>query len=490
MRGEHKLLKLIKNEYMKVFLKKSTYVVLGICLILSIGISLLIQYAYDGVNEYYFGETTIEEDMNSYNPTYVWDKVYMEECEILIDLGYEYYSKVPRWILNAVDDAVFNHYAYLVISEWPNIEEAQIEMGMFLEGIDIEYEKKVYEEKCANIKAGNYTEYSKNCLEYMDYQKKNEISYDEQEYIYHTYMVDKNINPETDDNLIVALEKYAYAKCEYDNLIMQREMGVNVSDYDLEQYKKIYTIYQYVVDNEIEHYMTEPLQGEGIVSSGFVANNNKFITAITSNTIVCGMAGIFVMIIAAGIVANEFSNGTIKFLLINPVKRAKIFWSKYITCISLLVCTLVVFYIFYILFCMITCGTEGMGGVYLSYADGVAHEQSIILYSLKQYALAGVSLLTSITLAFTISSLMRSNAIAVAISLVIEFLGATITLFLYEFGHDWARYLVFSNTDLANISNGYSLFPGQTIGFALTVIAIYMVIYLLTAYDAFKKKEV
>ena len=79
---------------------------------------------------------------------------------------------------------------------------------------------------------------------------------------------------------------------------------------------------------------------------------------------------------------------------------------------------------------------------------------------------------------------------AIAISVAIEFLGATITLFLWEFGHDWARYLVFANTDLAGISKGQSMFPGQDVGFSFTVLAIYFVIFLLTAYDGFKKKEI
>ena len=43
-----------------------------------------------------------------------------------------------------------------------------------------------------------------------------------------------------------------------------------------------------------------------------------------------GFISIFTIIVAAGIVANEFSTGTIKLLLIRPVSRFKILCSKYV----------------------------------------------------------------------------------------------------------------------------------------------------------------
>jgi ABC-2 type transport system permease protein len=42
---------------------------------------------------------------------------------------------------------------------------------------------------------------------------------------------------------------------------------------------------------------------------------------------------LFCLLIAGGIVSNEFSNGTIKLLLIRPVKRSTILFSKYLTVI-------------------------------------------------------------------------------------------------------------------------------------------------------------
>ena len=57
----------------------------------------------------------------------------------------------------------------------------------------------------------------------------------------------------------------------------------------------------------------------------------KFVSD-TSNLI--QFAGLFAIIIAAGIVASEFNWGTIKLLLIRPIDRGKILASKYLAVIA------------------------------------------------------------------------------------------------------------------------------------------------------------
>ena len=54
---------------------------------------------------------------------------------------------------------------------------------------------------------------------------------------------------------------------------------------------------------------------------------------IDESSLMITFVGLFVIIIASGIVANEYSRGTIKMLLVKPYKRWKILLSKYITVI-------------------------------------------------------------------------------------------------------------------------------------------------------------
>ena len=481
------MLRLIRNEYAKIFLKKSTYIIIGVCLLITVGMSALVQFATNTLEEFFYEDMSLEEELSYYpeNSEYIYDRINHKVYSTYIDMGYEYYMDIPAWVYEAVDTAMYEHYAYVLISQDKNVEQAEIEMGMYLADVDLEYEKALGESMFNAITAKDYKEFFELCM--ADYEKKpDELGpYEKGRYEYYKYMVEKDVNPEEDEQMVEVINVYVSAKAQYDSYLESKEQGHNVSEYDMQTAKKTYEIYKHILDNDLDAYMIEPLDEMGTKTS-----TNKFITAIVNSGMVGSMAGIFVMIVAAGIIANEFASGTIKFLLINPVKRAKIFWSKYITCVTLLVATLVSFFAIYFMVCIVMCGIKGVGGVYLSYVDDAVRVQPIMMYAVEQYALAGVSILVSVTIAFMISSLMRSNAVAIAVSVAIEFAGATVILFLSAMGHDWGRYLIFANTDLVSISSGASLFPGHTLTFALVTIAVYMVIFLLTAYDAFTKKEV
>lgn len=478
------MLKLIKNEYAKIFYKKTTYIVLILCLLLGLGISALIQLDNSYIFDYDY-ESSIEEEKSWYvNSDYIYDKLNLYSLNLYEDMGYEYRSEIPDWVEMAVDNYTYSHYAYILISQSKDISESESNMDMYLSDTDIEYEKEISQKMEKAIRRLDYKAYFNLCIEYYDHQTAEKLICDKNNYELAKSITKYDINPEKDEALLSALYNYVDAKITYDGLTEGKNQGSHIPEEQFQKAAETYLTYKYILDNHIENYMMINENYGGTYSQ------NKFIMALSSDTAMAGLAGIFIIIIAAGIFANEYSNGTIKFLLINPVKRAKIFWSKYLSCITLFAGALIIFYIIYFLFAMIICGTDGIDGVFLSYVDGGVKEQSIILYSLKQYGLTAVSLITSITLAFTISAFIRSTALAIAISLVIEFAGSTISLFLYQLGHDWGRYLIFSNTDLASFSNGMGMFPGQTLTFALVTIAVYMVVFMLTAYDGFTRKEI
>lgn len=475
------MLKLIKNEYAKIFYKKTTYITLILCLFLGLGMSALIQFDY---YDDYFYDNSIEEEKSWYiNSDYIYDKLTLSALNLYEDMGYKYRSEIPDWVGNAVDDYIYNHYAYILISQSKDVSESENAAGMYLDDTDLEYEKEISEKMHKAISELDYTAYYTLCKEYYEHQTAGKLICDKNNYEFAKCILDYNINPAEDKLLISALQNYVNAKSDYEYILEAKNSGMHVSEEQLQKASEAYLTYKYIVENRIENYML-------IDEYGNEYSQNKFMTSLAQNTVMAGLAGIFIIIIAAGIFANEYSNGTIKFLLINPIKRAKIFWSKYFSCLTLFAGALIIFYIVYFLFSIIICGTNGMDGVFISYADGSVREQSIILYSLKQYGLTAISLITSITLAFTISAFIRSTALAIAISLVIEFAGSSISMLLYSLGHDWGRYLIFSNTDLASFSNGIGLFPGQTLTFALVTIVVYMVVFLLTAYDGFTKKEI
>ena len=94
------------------------------------------------------------------------------------------------------------------------------------------------------------------------------------------------------------------------------------------------------------------------------------------------------------------------------------------------------------------------------------------------------------TMAFMISSMMRSSALAIGIGVAALLGGSMVVALLAQLGCDWGRYLIFANMYLSQAATGSTVFPNQTLGFSVAVLAVHMVIFLLTAYDGFTRREV
>jgi ABC-2 type transport system permease protein len=93
-------------------------------------------------------------------------------------------------------------------------------------------------------------------------------------------------------------------------------------------------------------------------------------------------------------------------------------------------------------------------------------------------------------MAFAISSFAKSTSVAVAAGIMCAMSGSIASQLLAQLHQDWGRYLIFSNTSLSTIYSGGSYYPNQSITFALTTVAIYVVIFFVIAYDGFTRREV
>ena len=93
-------------------------------------------------------------------------------------------------------------------------------------------------------------------------------------------------------------------------------------------------------------------------------------------------------------------------------------------------------------------------------------------------------------MAFMISSMMRSSALAIGIGVTALMGGSIVVAFLAQLGCDWGRYLIFANMNLSQAASGNTVFPNQTLGFSIGVLAVHMILFLITAYDGFTRREV
>lgn len=251
----------------------------------------------------------------------------------------------------------------------------------------------------------------------------------------------------------------------------------------LEEQEKI-AIYR--LENNIESNTAENMS----LFETYKAEQINFWTVFYTSASMISIIGLLIIVVAGSSVASEFSQGTIKFLLINPVKRWKILMSKYFTVISLGYIMLLLLYLVMIPASGLFIGFEGISAPYLYVDNGTVHSMSSFLHAAQMYLLNSISIVIMATLAFAVSSLFRSAAFSIGISVFLMLAGNTIVSVLKVFNQDWARYLVFSNTDLASIAEGTPMFAQQSLTFAIIVLAAHMAVFILTAWDGFVKHEV
>ncbi|MBU8788480.1 MULTISPECIES: ABC transporter permease [Bacillus] len=201
------------------------------------------------------------------------------------------------------------------------------------------------------------------------------------------------------------------------------------------------------------------------------------------------LIGLFVITVAAGIVANEFSWGTVKLLVIRPISRFKILLSKYITVLLLALALIAILFASAGITGLVLFGAGDGSQVHLAYANGNVKEQSLILHLAGSYLLHSISLLMMSTMAFMISAVFRNSSLAVGISIFLLVMGGTVTN-LIAMKFDWAKYILFANTDLTQYVDGTPLVSGMTMGFSISVLAVYFIIFQVLAFGVFTKRDI
>lgn len=199
--------------------------------------------------------------------------------------------------------------------------------------------------------------------------------------------------------------------------------------------------------------------------------------------------GLFTIIIAAGIVASEFNWGTIKLLLIRPIKRWKILAAKYITVLIFGLLMIALLFAYSSLLGTLLFGMPENSIPYLSYYEGKITEQSMSIHLLIYYVLQSIGTFMLATMAFMISAVFRNSSLAIGLSVFLLFMGGQVTQ-LIAMKYSWAKYILFANTNLLQYFEGTPMVDGMTLPFSVTMLVIYFIVFLLLAHFVFKKRDV
>lgn len=435
--------RLVKNEYIKVFKKLSTKIMIVLIIICALGLSGIALFAKHNMES---------NNYSSYDAT----GDYQQNIDWLKDTNGDP-NEIAMWQYLIDNDIDSDDWRYDVLS------------AVFADGTgDMSGIKKYLDD---NDWRG-----------FCQYRLDNEILSEGEKWEYQ-YRLDKDISfdksNEKKNDLIMTVANakntiatMGDAKSDGQNSRAKLEDNIKLALYQLDNDKLDNTANQMT--------LFETSEPEQIT----------FWTVFLTSTSLVTVVALLAIVIAGGIVSSEFSQGTVKFLLINPVKRWKILMSKYFTVITVGYIMLCILFVVMIPITGLMLGFDGFSTPYIYVSGGDVKEMPTLLYAAEQYLMKSVEMVVMSTLAFAISSLVRSTALAIGVSVFTMCIGSTVTKLLGQLGQDWARFLVFANTDLASISKGYSIFAQHSLTFAVGVLIAHMVVFLLTAWDGFTKRSV
>lgn len=435
--------RLVKNEYIKVFKKLSTKIMIVLIIICALGLSGIALFAKHNMES---------NNYSSYDAT----GDYQQNIDWLKDTNGDP-NEIAMWQYLIDNDIDSDDWRYDVLS------------AIFADGTgDMSGIKKYLDD---NDWRG-----------FCQYRLDNEILSEGEKWEYQ-YRLDKDISfdksNEKKNDLIMTVANakntiatMGDAKSDGQNSRAKLEDNIKLALYQLDNDK---------LDNTANQMsLFETSEPEQIT----------FWTVFLTSTSLVTVVALLAIVIAGGIVSSEFSQGTVKFLLINPVKRWKILMAKYFTVITVGYIMLCILFVVMIPITGLMLGFDGFSTPYIYVSGGEVKEMPTLLYAAEQYLMKSVEMVVMSTLAFAISSLVRSTALAIGVSVFTMCIGSTVTKLLGQLGQDWARFLVFANTDLASISKGYSIFAQHSVTFAVGVLIAHMVVFLLTAWDGFTKRSV
>ena len=204
--------------------------------------------------------------------------------------------------------------------------------------------------------------------------------------------------------------------------------------------------------------------------------------AMLSVTFVSFLNTIFSVVIAADSVAGEFSWGTIKLLLIRPWTRSKILFSKYLSVLLFSILS------------TLTMILLALGTSYLllsSTADVgmIPENMTPASYAVISWVFEYVDLFITIAIAFMVSTVFRSGALAIGLSLFILFTQGIFGMIFNPERYVWAKYILFTNMDLSQYMYGDGL-GGMTLGFSMLILAVYYVLFMGISWYVFNKRDV
>lgn len=480
------MIKLIKNELVKIFSKKSMIIIGVLILILVIGINVMgklnvnMSNSYPAYTENYINY--IEEELKELDPNKPSDINKYAEVKSqkdVADIAKEYTE--ISWQADVIETIIapvigeINNYKYVDKNE-SKLADSTIKYNEMFKALKESNWKYFANKELENV---NLQIKQLNLLieedkENTDLQLQLKSLELQKEVV--TLRLEKDIKYGSEDYKSSAIQYYKMYMENYN----QYAQSKNITEEETSEMNNCLekaNLYKYDIYNNTEY------QNPSTANYTFQNSIESYIVII-----------VMVIVIVAGVsVSEEFNKGTVKLLLVRPYSRTKILIAKLISVfITMAITTISILALQFI-----------VGGLVYGFET---YEMQVLQFdftnnsivTLNIFAYLGLMFICKLpvfiligTLAFALSTIFLNSPLAIALP-IFGYMGSDmINMLALSYKWDWVKYFVTPNWDLSQyLFGGTPMFKGTSIEFSITICAIYFVIMLVSSIVSFKKRNI
>lgn len=483
---------LIKIELLKIFHKKSIFIILGFMIIFLLLNNILYWKDYDEEGNYRYEnqenlkqeKEELQEELQQYDIHKISDKgkyIALKTNYDIILLKEEYdknswqYKKINDYFY----DILYQINTYTIEENKQLLQEAKINYEKTLKKLKtadwqyfINLEKKKIEQEQTELKEQLSITIDENGKEELN----NVIKRNNETIKILNYRLQWEIK-EDNSYLNKALEKYQ----QYLNTLQLLEK--NKSNHTWEEKLEYRTscsevaINQYIIENKIN------LNKENTLNYNLrtiVADYELFLVLI-------------VLIVASIMICDEFHKGTIKLLLIKPYSRVKILIAKYIATILILIFSILILIGMQLLVGGILFGFDSLTMPVMVYHYNTS---SLEAYSVFQYMLIHIFsklplFIILLTISFGIGILSTSIITSIMTPLVIYMFSSSIHELAMRYHLEFMKYFITLNWNFDDyLFGGISDLPYLNFKFSVQIWLAYFLLTAIVAILLFQKKNI
>ena len=481
--------KLIKNELIKLFKKKSIY----IALIVVLGFMIFSNFMYKSTNNvmynsYIYSEQTLnylQEELDKLDPKKTSDIGMYVDIKSQIEL-YELMKQYENgsWqqqIINQDLPTYFKEKCMYEYGEEKDLQKAQEaqnkidEIKQKLDTDDWEYfaqlELQQATEKLANIEEQIKNTDDKKTLLSLNQEKEATLI----DKTIAEYRINKGIKY-GQDYLNQAIEDYRYAAQDIARLESSEK---ELSYEEQKRYNESLNLREkskYIIENNVD--LNE--MNLRRVLENFFTEYGIFVIAI-------------LVMIAGTIVSEEFNKGTIKLLLVKPYSRTKILLSKFITSMLMIIFVVLIMGIMQLFVGGVIFGFDSLSAPVVEYNFNTnsLQEINVLVYFLIQFLAQLPIFILLATLAFALGTIFTNSALAITISLLGYIAANIINQLAMSYNIKFLEYFVTMNWDLSQYLFGnLPNMEGMTMSFSIITCIVYFLIMVIPTWIIFKKKNI